>query len=440
MSKYIKMNKSFCTIIILFFAIQLQAQDTLSLSDAIQIGLNQNYGIRISGKDLEISENNNTIGNAGMLPTLTIGATNLNRLDNQESQAGGARNDIRTTSLTPYANLRWTLFNGFSVKIRKNTLQQLQNISETALAMNVETTIQEIITSYYKCLLEQQKLHIIEELMVLSKDRYDYMLEKKKLGGAVTFEVLQFQNAFLTDSSNYLLQKLNYENSLRSLSLLLADTVSATYILTEEFSPQIEKYELADLMNKMQASNRTILLKEQNLKILENNLKLQKSSLYPSLSLNSGADYSLSNVRIDGGDANSGYSYDMYANFTLSYTVFNGFNKKRQIQNSKIEHEIGQLEQEELSHQMQNYLLSVYEMYEARKQLYEVANENLEAAQLNLQIAEDKYKSGAINSFNYRDIQINYANIAFSRLQSIYNLIDSHTELMRVTGSIVAPE
>src|SRR4051794_31790565 len=57
---------------ILFFLIlpvRLLAQDSLlTLQNAIEISLKNNYDIRIAGNLSEQQENNNTIGNAGMLP------------------------------------------------------------------------------------------------------------------------------------------------------------------------------------------------------------------------------------------------------------------------------------------------------------------------------------------------------------------------------------
>jgi hypothetical protein len=59
---------------ILFFikCLQIQAQDTLELSTAIQIGLANNFNIKISKGQKQIAENNNTVGNAGFLPTLQV--------------------------------------------------------------------------------------------------------------------------------------------------------------------------------------------------------------------------------------------------------------------------------------------------------------------------------------------------------------------------------
>jgi len=69
--------------------------------------------------------------------------------------------------------------------------------------------------------------------------------------------------------------------------------------------------------------------------------------------------------------------------------------------------------------------------------LLDLAFENLEAAKLNLQLSKERFDSGAINSFNYRDVQIGYITIAQRQLEAIYNLIDSQTALLRMTGTII---
>jgi len=50
------------------------------------------------------------------------------------------------------------------------------------------------------------------------------------------------------------------------------------------------------------------------------------------------------------------------------------------------------------------------------------------------------FKSGAINSFNFRDIQLRYINASIRRLEAIFDLIDTETELLRLTGGIVSEE
>jgi outer membrane protein TolC len=188
----------------------------------------------------------------------------------------------------------------------------------------------------------------------------------------------------------------------------------------------------------MYSNNKTLKNQYTNLFILKNNIELSKSSLYPSLSLSTGSDYINTRRKIEGADATSSYSYDLYANLSLSYTIFNGGNRKRLIKNAEINENIGELRIAEMRHSLNNYMISTFENYNVRKQLYDVAEENIESARLNLQIADDKFKTGAINSFNYRDIQLIYLNTAYTKLQATYSLIETHSELMRLTGGVIS--
>jgi outer membrane protein TolC len=67
-----------------------------------------------------------------------------------------------------------------------------------------------------------------------------------------------------------------------------------------------------------------------------------------------------------------------------------------------------------------------------------VADVSLETAQLNLDLSTERFKNGTINSFNFRDVQIQFINSEFNRLEAVYNLIDSHSELLRITGGIIS--
>ena len=57
-------------------SIAASAQDALSLSDAIQMGLQRNYDIQIQQKSVQIASNNNSWGEAGRYPTISL---NLNQ-------------------------------------------------------------------------------------------------------------------------------------------------------------------------------------------------------------------------------------------------------------------------------------------------------------------------------------------------------------------------
>jgi outer membrane protein TolC len=104
---------------------------------------------------------------------------------------------------------------------------------------------------------------------------------------------------------------------------------------------------------------------------------------------------------------------------------------------ARINEDIARVEIEEMEHALTNELFNLFDFYGVRLELLKVADENLAAAELNMSISEDKYKSGVINSFNYRDIQLIYLNASIRRLQAVYNLISSRTQLTRITGGFL---
>ncbi|MCF8370015.1 MAG: TolC family protein [Bacteroidales bacterium] len=425
----------------LFFLLILPSgysQENLTLSDAILTGLENNYQIRIMQKNIEIAENNNTWGNAGMLPKLDLSLSNVNRYDDQPSQINlDDRSKLNTTRLTPGASLGWNLFNGFAVAISKKNFETLQELSEGNAALVVENNIQGIVLAYYKILLEKEKLDVLNQLMSLSKDRYDYLLTKKEIGNAVTFDVLQAQNAFLSDSSLVLMQMMNLRSAEMNLNLLMAVDSDKKYTLTDELNVPVNQYELGDLITKMKQDNKALQMQYINQRLYQNATGLSKSALYPNLRLSAGTDKSYSRYKYEGASATNSNSFDYYANFSLSFNLFNGGQTRTAIQNAKIQEEIAGIEISELEHTMQNLLITIHEFYNVRRQLFLVSEENLKSSKLNMEIASEKFRAGTINSFNYRDVQVQYLNAAFSRLEAIYDLVDTNTELLRITGGII---
>ncbi len=421
-----------------FLFISAGAQENLSLASAIKKGLENNYQIKITESSLEIAKNNNSWGQAGLFPSLSLNAFQSNRYDEGPNQLTGVVQEYNTNILSPAISMNWLLFGGFAVQMSKKNLALLEENSESTTALVVENTIQAIILAYYKVLMEEEKLDILEVIMTLSRDRFNYMQAKKDLGSAVTYDVLQAQNAYLSDSSTFLLQQMAVRTANMNLNLLMAVDAKTIYSLSDEFSNAESTFSFDDLSNNMFANNKTLQNQYINQQLLKNNIKLSQSGLYPSLSMSSGYDFASSRLKYKGLDAITGDAYDYYVNFSLNFNLFNGGKTRRAIANARITEDIGNLQLDELKQSMQIQLTTQYDLYNIRKQLLSVAQENIKSTKLNLDISEEKFKAGAINSFNLRDIQLLFLNTAFRELEARYNLVQSKTDLLRMSGGIIS--
>ena len=100
------------------------AQEPLTLNDAIAKALENNYGIIIMQQNQRISEIRNNWGTAGRYPyiNLTAGDDNSYNINNTENFANNR--------FSAGANLNWTLFDGFIVKINKQRFEELEQLSK----------------------------------------------------------------------------------------------------------------------------------------------------------------------------------------------------------------------------------------------------------------------------------------------------------------------
>ena len=126
-----------------------------------------------------------------------------------------------------------------------------------------------------------------------------------------------------------------------------------------------------------------------------------------------------------------------YGNFTIAFTLFNGGKIKRAIQNAIVREDIENVRTDRLKLSLYKDLSEAYDSYNIRRQLYGINRRKREVADLNLQISEEKFRNGTINSFDFRTVQNNRLIAAVQELQSIYNLLDTNVSLMRLTGGII---
>lgn len=437
------------------------SQDQLSISDAISIGLEKNYDIRIVNKENLIAQNNNAWGEVGLLPTLTLSATSNNNRRNQESDnqffggqlfPGFQLNDQRAYSVTPSAQVSWTLFQGNRAIINKRVLEGIQAESAQNAEVVISNTIQAIILGYYFAVLEKERLEEFKKQLDLSSQKYQYINAKYDLGSVVTGDVLLEENNYLTDSVNYINQVLVYRNSIRTLNTLLAsEDINTDYILTDSLVYEEILYDYNDLEMAMLDENIDLKRIYISQTILEEQVKQQRSFLYPTISMNAGYTWNrnisdLTNADYSG--PNDSYQNPpeplisktgtYFANFTLAFNLYDGGRVNRAIKNAVIQQDIGNIQIDQMKTDLTQDLSQTYDEYNTRRNIYFIEHRKKMGAETNLKISEEKFKNGTINSFDYRTIQNNYLTAAIQELNALYLLVDSKVSLMRLTGGILS--
>ena len=432
-------NKIFC--ILLFIPFYLSGQDSLSLGEAIQIGLKKNYDILLSAKNIEINTLFNNWGEAGRLPQVNANINQNNTLSDQRNNpASFLPYMIQSNDVSGNLALNWTIFNGFGIKANKNKLEQLQFQSENTATLAIENTIHGIILAYYQAKMQFEQYSLLKNILHLTKEKYQQQLLRSELGVGVKFDLLQYEGNLYTDSANSVLQDLAYRNAVRNLNLLIGEEIEKKWYLSSEIKPQLDKSDLSALKKEMLSNNTNIKNQYINLALTQQDITLAKSAFFPVISFNAGTNYSYGTLKSD--DVPQFQSVqtnniNYYGNFTLNFRLYDGGKVKRGIKALEIQQEVNQLETDQLTQNLIFELTNVFELYQTRLQLFELNKKAFLVAKDNLNIAKLKEKSGLITSFNFRDIEMVYLSSGVNLFQSSYDLLESNATLLKMTGKII---
>ncbi|WP_338764854.1 TolC family protein [Bernardetia sp. ABR2-2B] len=423
------------------------ANSTLTLQEAITQSLKNNYGILIERKRIEQAQLNNSWGETGRYPTVNLLLQQNNTINNIDNPASFLSGNVINNSIQPAINVNWVIFNGFRTNIAKHRLEKLQEESEGNAEIIVQNAIQAVILGYYRVILEKERINVLKKVLNYSRDRNRYSDVQVDLGTATTAETLLTKTNFLTDSINLINQELVYRNAVRDLNVLMGEKeVEKTYEINEKLQAPATAYQFEDLEKQMLEANPDLNRLLISQAILHDATLLNQAAIIPQLSVSAGNSYNynrqdLSQATFSGDRAAptepiNATTTNYFLNFNLSFTLFNGGQLKRAVQRAKISENIGNLSIDQNKLTLSRDLARAFDLYNVRRQLLELSTESKKVSEQNLQILEERYNSGLINSFDYRQIQNTFQNAAFNELQAIYNLIDANTTLIRLTGGL----
>jgi outer membrane protein TolC len=189
------------------------------------------------------------------------------------------------------------------------------------------------------------------------------------------------------------------------------------------------------LIERAVKSNREIRLAMLQEMVAESNVRIQKANYYPEINLYGQYTYNKQTNEI--GTIQDGKTYGRQVGVTVRFNLFNGFNDKREVVNSKIMRENSALEKEKITKQIKSTVIDNYYQYQSIAQQLVIADQNTLAAQKSLDIAKVQYEHGAISGFDFRQTQLSLIRAQNTATMLRFNLKSIEIELYRLSGEIM---
>ncbi len=400
------------SVLLIFFCIlKMNAQEVLTIENALKIALENNFEIKMASNNLDIDKTNVAVGNAGMLPKLTANLVDSNSIQNstQTRQDGTvtALDNAKNNSLNYGVGLDWTVFDGFKMFAKLDQLKELQKLGEAQLKRTIIIKISEVNAVYFDLVQQQQQLTALDTTIMISTKRLELAQNRFKIGKASKLEVLNAQVDLNTDKVTLLKQKESYANRKTVLNQVLARDSSVDFKVLDKVSVD-DKLVLADLMALAEKQNPQLESEIINKRITELQLKQIKGDRYPLIGVNSGYNFvdNQSSLGFTSQFSSKGLNYG----FKASLNLFNGMAQNRNEKIAKIQLENSKIAIEQQSLLLQSELTIAFQTYLTNLELIQLEETNEAIAKQNLSITVDKFRIGTITTLEFRAAQLNYIN------------------------------
>jgi outer membrane protein len=414
------------------------AQEILTLDKVIEIALQNNYGIVIAKSNSTIAINNNTIGNAGFLPQITLNANqSISNADIKQNYSSGLtidRTGVGSTNVGIGPALNWTLFDGFKMFATKEKFKQLQAQGELNVKIEIENDLAKIITAYYNIARQNQLIKAMYESVKVSEERIKVAQNKFDLGSASKLDLLQAKVDKNTQKSAILKLKTDLNNSKAALNQLLARSNETDFNVIDTI-PLNYKVSYNDLKTSVPKQNDSIQFVQKNILISEQMLKEVNSMRLPQIGLNANYNFSKTNNQV--GFTLVNQSLGLNGGLTLYWNLFNGGKVDILHRNAQQQVMITKLQYAQTQKQIETSLLKAWNNYQYAIETLQLETENGSVARENLTIALERFRLG-----NASNVDINLAQKSFedamSRLVSArYDTKVAETTLMKLNGELV---
>jgi outer membrane protein TolC len=371
------------------------SQNVLSMKSAVDLALKNNLGIVIAKNNAQIDQNNATVGNAGMLPSVNVqGAATKGESDIRQEYSDGrvlSKSGVSNTNYSASASLTWTIFDGFQMFADYKRLQLIRDAGEVRVKQQVISTVSAVSYAYTELVIAKELVRNINSTLSLYKERVQLANQKLMMGKSDKTEWLQAK----VDLNARMSALMSAEASVRVAkskmnALLMLAPEDSSFDVSDSLELSIVESDFSAFAKDFEKSNPDIYEADLNRKVIEQEMKALKSGYLPVIDLNAGYNYS--NSESSSGlflvNRNSG----PVAGLTLKWNLFNGLNQQRQVKNYKLQVESASSNLQQTTLQVQSALYNAWQQYVAAKQILNNAREGVLLADENLTIAAERFR------------------------------------------------
>lgn len=426
-------------LLILFPLVSMGQPQTLTLEEAIDIALENNFSLKQAQNNLQVSDMQVTSAQADFLPSLSAGFNGSQNVGRQFIQEDLIFEDRTTYGMSGSMNTNVTIFSGFQ-NINNLRRSRVNHEQQQANAQRIrENIIFDTAMRYLQVLLDMELLEIAEQNLETSRMQEKQVAAQVEVGSRPVGDLYQQQSVV----ANNELQVVQAENSVnisrtRLIRMLQIDRVDGLELSApelEDLSLIPQDLNLNDLINLALTNRKDLEAQQLQIQASRYDLEIAKANRYPSISASAGISsrysdqYSIFNpsenrsIDVPFGDQFFDQMVSRSVGFNISIPIFNRWNTNVNIMQARVQHRNAQLNLQDVEFGIREEISQVYNDYVSLAKELEATDRALQAAERAYETQQQRYEVGAATLIELNLATVDYAEAQSNRQRTVYNFI-----------------
>lgn len=404
----------------------------LTLDQALEIALSESNTIKIADMTVEKTGYAKKGSYAALYPNVSINGSYQRTLQKQVMvmDMGGQAMEIkvgRDNNINATASASMPLVNAQLWESLKLSGMDVELAVEQARASKI-SMISQVKQAFYAVLLAQKSHEVISGVYDNARKNYEKTEQRFNVGKASEVERLRAQVTMMNAEPNV---------SSAENAVLLA-TWQLKAVMGIDLGTEVEVVgDLNDYTNEMLApyvseddlsSNSTLMQLDIQNRMLESTIRMQKRQYLPTLAASINYNYSAM------GDDELRWFPSSTAALSLNIPVFDGFQKRYNIKQSKVNKNMLELQREDTERNLRIAIRNYNDQMALCIKNYQAANATVEVAQKSYEISEKMYEVGKATMVELNDAQTALLQSQLTQAEAVYSFMVAKASLDEMLG------
>jgi outer membrane protein TolC len=429
--------KKWLLVIFIVAAAQVNAQQKLTLDNAIATALKNSYDVQLVRNQLAISNINNNPGVAGALPTVNVNASDNEQVIsiNQkfpDASRNTQRNNVGSNILQLGVTGSMLLYNGNRIVTTQKRLAQLELLNKNVLNAQLQNTMALVSVRYYEIVRQQELLKTIQKSIAVFQKRFDVLEARKEAGLANNADIYQAKLDLNQQKQALETQYLIIKQSKADLLQSMVQAPDSVIVVDDKIA--IDKTLSLENIKATLPSNPDYIAAATQITINQLIEKETAALRMPTLRATTG--FNVNSNKSAAGFILLNQSYGPFFGVNLSVPLYNGSVFKRQGQVAAINTRSAKLQQENLALTLETNAVKTFNAYtNAIAQMQTEADNYALSGQL-LDLVMQKFELAQATIIEVRQAQQSFENAGYRLVNLQYTAKIAEIELNRLGSKL----